>query len=106
MVVADSCHTSGMNRVRISTTVDEATLRAARALGLGSDAVTMDAALAALVASHRGAEIDRSYEAYERLPLDTPDAWGDIASFMAAIDGANRAVSRPGERWPSDTPER
>ena len=31
------------------------------------------------------AEIDRQYkEAYERIPLNTPDAWGDLESFYEA----------------------
>ncbi len=89
-LVADACHTCGMPRIRISTTVDEATLTAARALGLGNDADVIDAALAALVATHRRAEIDRSYEAYDRIPLNTPDEWGDLESFMDSVDRANR----------------
>ncbi len=85
-----------MSRVRISTTVDEATLLAARELGLGNDATMVDAALAALVAAHRAAEIDKSYEAYDRIPLDTPDEWGDLESFMRSVDRANREVVRSG----------
>lgn len=27
------------------------------------------------------AELDASYEAYDALPLETTDAWGDLASF-------------------------
>ncbi len=81
-----------MSRVRISTTVDEATLTAARGLGLGNDAATIDAALAALVAAHRRAAIDRSYEAYDRIPLNTPDEWGDLESFMQSVDRANQAA--------------
>lgn len=49
-----------MSRVRISTTVDEATRRAA--------------------------EIDASYAAYERLPLSTPDEWGDLESFIGSLE--------------------
>lgn len=96
MAVAETCHSSGMSRVRISTTVDEATLAAARALGLGNDAAVIDAALAALVAAHRRAEIDRSYEAYDRIPIDTPDEWGDLESFMQSVDRANRAEGSHG----------
>ena len=29
------------------------------------------------------AELDAAYVAYERVPLDTPDEWGDLASFRA-----------------------
>jgi hypothetical protein len=32
------------------------------------------------------AEIDASYAAYDEHPLDEPDAWGDLASFLAAAD--------------------
>ncbi len=91
-VVAESCHTRGMSRVRISTTVDEATLTAARTLGFGNDAAVIDAALAALVAAHRRAEIDASYAVYERIPLNAPDEWGDLESFMQAVDRANHAA--------------
>ena len=41
-------------------------------------------ALEALLARHRAAEIDASYAAYDRHPLDEPDAWGDLASFRRA----------------------
>jgi len=85
-----------MSRIRISTTVDDATLAAARALGLGNDAMLIDAALAALVAAHRSAEIDRSYEAYDRMPLDTPDEWGDLASFLGALDRSRVAEGAGG----------
>ena len=47
-----------MSRVRISTTVDGAQLERARALGLGSDAVVLDRALAALI-EHHEAERER-----------------------------------------------
>lgn len=30
------------------------------------------------------AEIDRSYEAYKALPLDTEDEWGNLADFLDA----------------------
>jgi len=32
----------------------------------------------------RRAEIDASYAAYDEIPLDTPDAWGDLASWQDA----------------------
>ena len=44
----------------------------------------MDAALDALTARYREAEIDAAYEAYDRLPIDEPDEWGDLASFHEA----------------------
>jgi hypothetical protein len=74
-----------MARVRISTTVDEVTLAAARQLGLGNDAVLIDAALAALVAAHRSAAIDTSYQSYDLVPSSTPDEWGDLESFREAV---------------------
>ncbi len=94
-LVADECYVCGMTRIRISTTVDEATLLAGRELGLGNDATMIDAALAALIATHRAAEIDKSYEAYDRVPLDTPDEWGDLESFVQSVD---RATRRPEPR--------
>lgn len=84
-VVAEPCHAQGMARIRISTTVDEHTLTAARELGLGNDAALIDAALSALVAARRSAEIDKSYEVYDRIPLSTPDEWGDLQSFRDAL---------------------
>lgn len=76
-----------MARVRISTTVDDRLLAAARALDpAGSDAGMIDRALQALVAGHRRAEIDASYdEAYRRHPLEEPDEWGDLRSFGEAV---------------------
>lgn len=74
-----------MARVRVSTTVDEALLRSVRQLRSGlNDAALLDEALAALQSSYRKAEIDQSYDAYDKLPLDEPDEWGDLASFRDA----------------------
>ena len=74
-----------MPRERVSTTVDEHLLGRARGLEeWGSDAALLDAALTALVARHRAAEIDASYAAYDEHPLDEPDEWGDLASFGEA----------------------
>lgn len=76
-----------MARVRISTTVDDVLLGDARRIRRGaSDAVLVDEALRALLASHRAAEIDAGYAAYDDRPLDEPDAWGDLASFHDAAD--------------------
>lgn len=75
----------GIARVRISTTVDEQLLAAARETRSGlNDATLIDEALEALVARNRAAEIDAAYAAYDRLPLDAGDEWGDLASFRAA----------------------
>ena len=82
-------HTHGMNRTRLSTTVNAALLADARRLRSGrSDAVLVDEALAALLARHRAVEIDASYAAYDQHPLDEPDAWGDLASFRAAASAS------------------
>jgi hypothetical protein len=74
-----------MARVRISTTVDGELLAAARAMRAGvNDAGLIDEALAALLARNRTMEIDAAYAAYDRVPLDAGDEWGDLASFRAA----------------------
>ncbi|MFL5926249.1 MAG: hypothetical protein ACJ77E_04875 [Gaiellaceae bacterium] len=74
-----------MARVRISTTVDERLLAAARESRSGmADSVLIDEALHALLARNRAQEIDATYAAYDRLPLDAGDEWGDLASFRTA----------------------
>ncbi|HEY3544180.1 MAG TPA: hypothetical protein VGK79_16715 [Gaiellaceae bacterium] len=74
-----------MARVRISTTVDEQLLAAARERRSGvNDSALIDEALDALLARSRAVEIDAAYAAYERLPLDAADEWGDLASFRVA----------------------
>ena len=79
------CYKRGMARVRISTTVDERLLAAARSTRSGmKDAALVDEALAALLARHRAVEIDAAYAAYDRVPLEAADEWGDLASFRAA----------------------
>lgn len=84
--MAQMWHTCGMPRVRISTTVDSSLLDDARRTGAGSnDAQLIDAALAALLARYRRAEIDEAYaDAYEKHPVDEPDEWGDLSSFRDA----------------------
>ena len=74
-----------MARSRVSTTVDQDLLSAARTLCSGlTDAALLDQALTALVARNRAAEIDATYVAYDEHPLDEPDEWGDLASFGRA----------------------
>jgi post-segregation antitoxin (ccd killing protein) len=74
-----------MPRMRVSTTVDQDLLKEARARTPGlNDAALLDAALKALVARYRAAEIDAAYAAYDERPLDEPDEWGDLASFRDA----------------------
>ena len=74
-----------MIRVRISTTVDQQLLEQARKVKAGvPDSKLVDAALAAFLARHRGAEVDAAYASYDSHPLDEGDEWGDLASFRAA----------------------
>jgi hypothetical protein len=76
---------NGMARVRISTTVDERLLATARQARSGvNDAALIDEALGALLARNRAVEIDAAYGAYDRLPLEASDEWGDLASFREA----------------------
>jgi hypothetical protein len=49
-----------------------------------TDSALIDEALTALLAQHRAAEIDAASAAYDELPLDEHDEWGDLASFRAA----------------------
>jgi hypothetical protein len=82
-------HTDGMNRIRLSTTVDSTLLQNARALRSGAtDAVLIDEALRTLLSRHRAAEIDASYAAYDEHPLEEPDEWGDLASFRRAASAS------------------
>jgi hypothetical protein len=74
-----------MARMRISTTVDAQLLVSARqARSELTDSALIDEALAAFLARNRAVEIDASYAAYDRLPLDSSDEWGDLASFRDA----------------------
>jgi len=74
-----------MTRVRVSTTVDERLLTEARNLRANvTDAALLDEALRALLHSHRAAEIDSAYEAYDEHPINKPDEWGDLESFRSA----------------------
>lgn len=74
-----------MPRTRISTTVDHDLLDRARQAHAGTDAELIDAALSALLAQYRSAQIDAAYAAaYRDHPIDEPDEWGDLASFRDA----------------------
>ncbi len=78
-------HIDGMNRTRLSTTVDTELLDNARSVRSGvTDATLIDEALRALLVRHRSAEVDASYAAYDEHPADEPDEWGDLASFRRA----------------------
>lgn len=83
--VRHECYVCGMARVRISTTVDDELLAAARSLMGGTpDSVVVDRALTALIERIRDTEIDDEYSVYEDRPLTEPDAWGDLDSFRTA----------------------
>ena len=56
-----------MGRTRVSTTVDEHLLARARASN-----------------RDRAAERDAGYAAYDAVPLEAEDEWGDLASFREA----------------------
>lgn len=74
-----------MARVRISTTVDAELISEARELRAGvTDAALVDEALAALLAVNRAGEVDATYLAYDQVPLDQPDEWGDLESWRRA----------------------
>ena len=78
-------YNDGIARVRISTTVDEQLLAMARRMRSEvADSVLIDEALGALVARNRAVEIDAAYAAYDRVPIDADDEWGDLASFRRA----------------------
>jgi len=76
-----------MTRQRISTTVDPDVLASVRALDPGAtDASLVERAFRALLDQHRRAEVEAAYaSAYVDHPVDEPDAWGDLASFGAAV---------------------
>jgi hypothetical protein len=74
-----------MARVRISTTVDERLLATARQTRSElADSALIDEALEALVARHRAGEIDAAYAAYDRVPPDADDEWGNLSAFRTA----------------------
>jgi hypothetical protein len=76
-----------MAKVRVSTTVDADLLDRARAAHGGpTDASLLEAALEALLATHRDAEFDEAYRSgYAEHPVDEPDEWGDLASWGDAV---------------------
>jgi hypothetical protein len=74
-------------RVRISTTVDAKLLKQARRKLRGAtDSRLIEEALTMLLNHYRSAEIDASYEAYDRMPLSMPDEWGDLESWHEAAE--------------------
>lgn len=65
--------------------MDAQLLESAREASGKPDSALVDEALAAFLASHRAAEVNASYAAYDAHPLDEPDEWGDLASFRRAV---------------------
>ena len=49
------------------------------------DAELQDEAVLTLSQRPSQSEIDESYRAYERHPINEPDAWGDLASWREAV---------------------
>ena len=77
-----------MSEERTETTADSGLLASARAEMPGTDDDRLvDEALAVLCRRRDRTEIDRQYEAYDAVPLDAPDAWGDVESFLSARRG-------------------
>ncbi|MDN5795359.1 MAG: antitoxin MazE5 [Intrasporangium sp.] len=76
-----------MTRVRVSTTVDQDLLRAAReAHQGGTDSSLLEDALRALLAEYDRCATEAAYAvAYVQHPLDEPDEWGDLAAWRAAV---------------------
>lgn len=69
----------------MSTTVDADLLSEARRLTSPvNDSSLLETALHELIAVHQRRQIAESYQTYEQLPLSTPDAWGDLESFLNA----------------------
>ena len=84
-VVAHLWYKHGMARVRVSTTVDGQLLATARRTRSGlADSALIDEALVALLAHNRAVEVDAAYAAYDGVPLEVEDEWGDLASFRRA----------------------
>lgn len=75
-----------MARVRVSTTVDAELLACARKAHAGrTDASLVEEALEALLRNHRAAEVDEAYaRAYRASPVEAPDEWGDLTTFLDA----------------------
>lgn len=74
-----------MSEVRIDVMIDAELMERARVILCEvSDSSLIETALRSLLAAHRHAEVDARYQAYDDRPLDTPDAWGDQASWAQA----------------------
>ena len=82
------CYTYAMSRIRISTTVDEELLTAARRIENVPDSKLLDISLRTLLLEHRAAEIDAMYRAYDKQPLSEGDEWGDLSTWHEAADSS------------------
>lgn len=49
-------------------------------------------------------EIDRMYEVYERIPRNTPDAWGDLESFLLTNSRHQMLEEDVWDAWPAGDP--
>lgn len=87
--MAFTCYTYGMSRIRISTTVDEELLTAARRIENVPDSKLLDISLRALLSERRAAEIDAMYRAYDEQPLSEDDEWGDLSTWHEAADSSH-----------------
>lgn len=67
-------------RIRLSATAEAELLADARRVRAGRSGATLTgSALEALLARNRAEVVDDSDTAYDRLPLDEPEVWGDLA---------------------------
>lgn len=84
-IAAAAWHGGDMSKVRIDVMIDAELLERARVILSGvSDSSLIATALRSLLAAHRHAEVDAGYQAYDDRPLDTPDAWGNLATWGQA----------------------
>lgn len=73
----------------------------AQAAGVSRSQVVRDAIAAYLDAGAAGEArlADRYAEAYERYPLDTPDEWGDLDSWLRGLEDARASEVAEREAW-------
>src|SRR3954462_9964696 len=89
-----------MSRTRLSTTVDEELLQAARRVRAGdTDPAMIEEALRALVARHRSAEVEASYTAYDEHPLDETGRVGGPGVVPRSRRTVMTTLPARGEVW-------
>ena len=99
-------HTCGMNRIRLSTTVDAELLGSARTVRPGiTDAALIDEALGALLARYRSAEVDASYTAYDEPPTRRARRVGRPGVVAARSRRLVSPLPTRGEVWWCETAE-